>query len=378
MHQFVGGRRRAAVAGDAAPGHRVLNPATGETVETVRLAGPADVDAAATAARHAFAGWSRATPGDRATVLTRLAAGLAERADELARVEPRQTGKPIRLSTGFDVPGTVDNVAFCAGAARALEGRAAGECSADHTSSVRREPIGVVGSIVPWNHPLQMAAWKVLPAVAAGNTVVTGSGPVAGEAVVCHPDVDMVSFTGSAAVGRRVMGLAASGPRRVHLELGGEAPFVVFDDADLEAAVHGVVAGALINTGRDCTAATRAYVQRPRYDAFVSGVADLMGTVRLGDPFDERTDQGPLVSPAQQQRVAGFVDRARSAGAKVQALGFRQGHVRPLLRGVHQRQTRDVRRHGCGQERMAPHELHRTRRHPDESRADDDRGEPAR
>ncbi|MGH3141817.1 MAG: gamma-aminobutyraldehyde dehydrogenase, partial [Gaiellales bacterium] len=291
---------------------------------------------------------SNAPPGERSAALTRLAAVLGSRADDLALTETRQTGKPIRLSTGFDVPGTVDNVAFFAGAARNLEGKAAGEYSGDHTSMVRREPVGVVGSVAPWNYPLQMAAWKVLPAIAAGNTivlkpaeitpltsvmfaeaaqeagipdgvvnVVTGSGPVAGEALVSHPDVDMVSFTGSSAVGRRVMTLAAAGPRRVHLELGGKAPFVVFDDADLEAAVQGAVAGALINTGQDCTAATRAYVQRPLYDAFVAGVAEVMSQVVLGDPQDPATDQGPLVSRRQQERVAGFVERARVYGAKI-------------------------------------------------------------
>jgi betaine-aldehyde dehydrogenase len=346
VHQFVSGQRRAAASADVR--FDVVDPATGETVETVDLAGPADVDAAVSAARHAFPEWSRAAPAERSAVLVRLAALLSERSDELARTESRQTGKPIRLSAGFDVPGTVDNVAFFAGAARNLEGKAAGEYSGDHTSLVRREAIGVVGSVAPWNYPLQMAAWKVLPAIAAGNTIVlkpaeltpltallfaeaateaglpdgvlnviTGSGPVAGEALISHPEVDMVSFTGSSAVGRRVMTLAAAGPKRVHLELGGKAPFLVFDDADLEAAVQGAVAASLINTGQDCTAATRAYVQRPLYDAFVAGVADVMGTVRLGDPFDAQTDLGPLISRRQQERVAGFVERARSAGAKV-------------------------------------------------------------
>jgi betaine-aldehyde dehydrogenase len=345
VHQLIGGRRRTGGGGETVDGR---GPTTGETVESVRCADAADVDAAVRAAREAFPDWSSAAPVERAAALTRMAALLGERADALAHTETRQTGKPIRLSTGFDVPGTVDNVSFFAGAARNLEGKAAGEYSGDHTSYVRREPVGVVGSVAPWNYPLQMAAWKVLPAVAAGNTivlkpaeitpltallfaeaahdagvpggvvnVVSGTGAVAGEALVAHPDVDMVSFTGSSAVGRRVMEVASRGPKRVHLELGGKAPFLVFDDADLEAAVHGAVAGALINTGQDCTAATRAYVQRPLYDEFVAGVADLMGGVVLGDPLDERTDQGPLVSRAQQERVAGFVDRARSAGAKV-------------------------------------------------------------
>jgi betaine-aldehyde dehydrogenase len=345
VHQYIAGRRSEGSSGERAD---IVDPSTGTPVESCALAGPADVDAAVAAARAAFPEWSAAPPVERSDALTRLARLLDERADALARTETAQTGKPIRLSSGFDVPGTVDNTAFFAGAARNLEGRAAGEYSGDHTSVVRREAVGVVGSIAPWNYPLQMAAWKVLPAVAAGNTIVlkpseltpltslmmaeaateaglpegvfnvlTGSGAVAGEALVGHAGVDMVSFTGSTPVGRRVMSIAAQSAKRVHLELGGKAPFLVFDDADLEAAVHGAVAGALINTGQDCTAATRAYVQRPLYDAFVSGVADLMAGVRLGEPMDPATDQGPLISRRQQERVAGFVDRARSDGAKV-------------------------------------------------------------
>ena len=353
MHQLIGGQRRTGSSPETFP---VTDPATGRTIERVQLADAADVDAAVASARAAFPGWSTTPPVERATALARLAETLDVRSAGLAAVETDQTGKPIRLSTGFDVPGTVDNVRFFAGAARNLDGKAAGEYSGDHTSYVRREPIGVVGSVAPWNYPLQMAAWKILPAVAAGNTivlkpaeltpltalllgeaaleagippgvvnVVSGTGAVAGEALVSHPDVDMVSFTGSSAVGRRVMALAAATPKRVHLELGGKAPFVVFDDADLEAAVHGAVAASLINTGQDCTAATRAYVQRPLYESFVAGVADVMGSVVLGDPRDERTDQGPLISLRQRERVVGFVERARSTGAKVVRGGVSPG-----------------------------------------------------
>ncbi len=326
----------------------VVDPATAEVVVTMDLAGEADVDDAVAAARAALPQWSGATPVERSSALHRLAALLEARSDDLARVETRQTGKPIRLSSQFDVPGTVDNTSFFAGAARLLEGRATGEYSTDHTSMTRREAVGVVGSIAPWNYPLQMAAWKILPAVAAGNTivlkpseltpltalmmaqacrdagipdgvvnVVTGSGPVAGQALVGHPGVDMVSFTGSSAVGRHVMATAAATAKRVHLELGGKAPFLVFDDADLEAAVHGAVAAALINSGQDCTAATRAVVHESLLDAFVAGVADLMAGVRLGDPMDPATDQGPLISLRHRDRVAGFVERARSAGARI-------------------------------------------------------------
>jgi betaine-aldehyde dehydrogenase len=339
MHQYIGGQRRDAASGET---FAVLDPSTNQVVETVTLAGPGDVDAAVGAAATAFGEWSRATPVERSTVLLDAARLLDGRAEELARLESRQAGKPIRLAREFDVPGTVDNTAFFGTAARRLDGMASAEYSGDHTSSIRREPIGVVGSIAPWNYPLQMAAWKVLPAIAAGNTivlkpaeitpltsilfaeafteagapagvvnVVTGTGPVAGQHLVGHPDVSMVSFTGSTGVGRRVMAVAAETGKRVHLELGGKAPFVVFDDADLEAAVHGAVAASLINTGQDCTAATRAIVHRSLHDDFVDGVAELMASVRMGPTGDEDTDLGPLSSQGHQAKVSGMVDRAR-------------------------------------------------------------------
>ncbi|MET7618751.1 gamma-aminobutyraldehyde dehydrogenase [Streptomyces sp. NPDC005408] len=338
--QYIDGQLRPGTSGRT---QDIVNPATGETVHSYEAAGTADVDAAVAAARAAFPGWAGATPGERSDALHRFASVLSDQAADFAYAESLQCGKPIRLTTEFDVPGTVDNTAFFAGAARHLQGQSAGEYSGDHTSYVRREPIGVVGSIAPWNYPLQMAAWKVLPAIAAGNTIVlkpaeitpltslmfaeaaktagipdgvvniiNGTGKEAGEHLVGHPDVAMTSFTGSTPVGRRVAEIATATVKRLHLELGGKAPFVVFDDADLEAAVHGAVAGSLINSGQDCTAATRAYVQRPLYDAFVSGVADLMASVRLGDPLDPATDLGPLVSHLQRDRVAGFVDRARA------------------------------------------------------------------
>ncbi|MEU8480642.1 gamma-aminobutyraldehyde dehydrogenase [Streptomyces hygroscopicus] len=362
--QYIAGRLR---QGGSEATHPVVDPATGERVFSYRLAGRADVDAAVAAAGAALPEWAGATPGERSDALHRFAAVLTERAEDLARAESSQCGKPIKLSTEFDVPGTIDNTAFFAGAARQLEGKAAAEYSGGHTSYIRREPIGVVGSVAPWNYPLQMAAWKVLPAIAAGNTivlkpaeltpltslmfaqaateagipdgvvnVVSGTGPEAGEHLVSHPGVAMTSFTGSTAVGKRVAALATATVKRVHLELGGKAPFVVFDDADLEAAAHGAVAGALINTGQDCTAATRAYVQRPLYDAFIAAVADLMETVRLGDPFDPHTDLGPLVSHAQRDRVAGFVERARGYATVVTGGAAPGGD---LARGAYYRPT---------------------------------------
>lgn len=347
MSQYISGAR----VDGSGPELPVTDPSTGEAIEVVTLAGGGEVDRGVAAARGAFPEWSGATPAERSAVLTRLATELEARAEELATIESRQAGKPIRLATEFDVPGTIDNAAFFAGAARTLEGKATAEYSPDHTSSIRREPIGVVGSVSPWNYPLQMAAWKLLPAIAAGNTIVlkpseltpltsvmfaeaataaglppgvvnivVGTGVEAGASLLRHPDVDMVSFTGSTRVGRTVLEAAATTAKRVHLELGGKAPFVVHDDADLEAAVHGAVAGSLINTGQDCTAATRAIVHSSMYDAFVAGVADLFGQVRLGPTADPDTDLGPLISVPHRDRVAGIVESAR-AYARVVAGG---------------------------------------------------------
>ena len=344
LGQFIDGQHESGRGGSI----EILNPADGSVVATLGEATPADVDVAVAAARRAFPAWAAATPGERSAALMAMADRMEARADEYARVESAQSGKPIKLATEFDVPGSIDNVRFFAGAARILTGMASAEYDGTHTSSIRREPIGVVGSIAPWNYPLQMAMWKVLPAVAAGNTIVlkpaeltpltslmvaedaaaagipagvinvlTGPGRTVGEALISHPDVAMVSFTGSTPVGRRVMELATGTVKRVHLELGGKAPFVVFDDADLDAAANGAVAGALINTGQDCTAATRAYVQRPHLEAFVEKVAALMDTVRLGDPSDPSTDQGPLISMRQRDSVHGYVQQAVAAGATV-------------------------------------------------------------
>ena len=328
--------------------HKVINPATGAVVAELALATPADVDVAVASARAALPGWSGATPAERSAVLFKLSELLDEAAVEIAAEEVSQTGKPVRLAREFDVPGSVDNIAFFAGAARHLEGKATAEYSGDHTSSIRREAVGVVGTITPWNYPLQMAVWKVIPALAAGCSVVikpaeltplttltlarlarqaglpdgvlnvvTGDGANVGHALAGHPDVDVVTFTGSTAVGRKVMAAAAVHGHRTQLELGGKAPFVVFDDADLDAAVHGAVAGALINSGQDCTAATRAIVAAGLYDDFVAGVADLMGKVVVGDPQDPDTDMGPLISLGHRDKVAGIVDRAPAQGARV-------------------------------------------------------------
>lgn len=342
MSQFINGEKRDAIGGRT---DTVINPSTGETVAEITCAGAEDVDAAVAAARAAFEPWSRTSPAERSAILLRFGALLAERSEEFVQVESRQCGKPVRLAREFDVPGSIDNVNFFAGAARNLEGKASAEYSPDHTSSIRREAVGVVGSIAPWNYPFQMAVWKVLPAIAAGNTtvlkpseltplttvlmaevageagvpagvvnVITGTGEDCGAPLLRHPDVDMVSFTGSTRVGRSVLEAAAVNAKRVHLELGGKAPFVVFDDADLEAAIHGAVAGSLINSGQDCTAATRAIVHRSVHDEFVEAVAELFEAVRLGPVDDPATDMGSLISHQHRERVSSMVERARGYG----------------------------------------------------------------
>jgi betaine-aldehyde dehydrogenase len=354
----------AAVA-TSGPEHRVINPATGETVAGYAMATPGDVDTAVASARAALHEWSTATPAERSAVLAKLAKLAEERADDLVIEEVSQTGKPVRLAREFDVPGSIDNIDFFAGAARHLDGMATAEYSPDHTSSIRREAIGVVATITPWNYPLQMAVWKVLPALAAGCSVVikpaeitplttltlaglasaaglpdgvlnvvTGGGADVGTALAGHRDVDLVTFTGSTPVGRKVMAAAAMHGHRTQLELGGKAPFVVFDDADLDAAIQGAVAGALINTGQDCTAATRAIVAQPLYDDFVAGVAEVMSKVVVGDPHDSDTDLGPLISMAHRDKVAGMVARAAGQGGRVVT-----GGVIPDLPGSFYRPT---------------------------------------
>ncbi|MDA2894606.1 gamma-aminobutyraldehyde dehydrogenase [Mycolicibacterium sp. BiH015] len=330
------------------PVHQVINPATGDAVAEYALAQPADVDAAVASARAALGEWAGATPAERSAVLAKLAKLADEASEALVDEEVSQTGKPVRLATEFDVPGSVDNIDFFAGAARHLEGKASAEYSGDHTSSIRREAVGVVATITPWNYPLQMAVWKVLPALAAGCSVVikpaeitplttltlarlaseaglpdgvfnvvTGAGVDVGTALAGHADVDMVTFTGSTPVGRKVMLAAAAHGHRTQLELGGKAPFVVFDDADLDAAIQGAVAGALINTGQDCTAATRAIVARDLYDDFVAGVGEVMSSIVIGDPADPDTDLGPLISMAHRAKVAGMVERAPGEGGRI-------------------------------------------------------------
>ncbi len=324
----------------------VVDPATGEVIFRAASSGAADVDRAVAAAGKAFESWSSTTPRQRSEALLRIAAAIEDHADEFTALESRNVGKPVSaLPDEMDL--TIDNFRFFAGGARALEGRAAGEYMSGYTSFLRREPLGVIGQIAPWNYPLMMAAWKIGPALAAGNTVVlkpseltpmtalrlaeltadvlppgvlnvvTGRGDPAGVALVEHPDVAMVSLTGSVATGQAIMRAAASTLKRVHLELGGKAPVVVLDDADPEVVAAAVRLGGFFNAGQDCTAACRVITSGSAYESVVAEVVGAVKTLVSGRPSDAATELGPLVSAKQRERVAGFVDRAVSGGAQV-------------------------------------------------------------
>ncbi|MFC4057551.1 aminobutyraldehyde dehydrogenase [Planomonospora corallina] len=325
----------------------LINPATGEVLSEVADTGLEEVARAVRRARAAFAEWSAATPAERARVLLRLADLVEADAEELTRLEVAETGKPAAVFRDGELPFAVDNLRFFAGAARSLEGTGAGVLSAGYTSVLVRRPVGVVASITPWNFPLVMAVWKAGPALAAGNAVVIKPAPrtpgttlrlaellaraggpdgllqvvlgdaEVGEALVGDPGVDMVSVTGSTETGRAVMRGAAGSLKRVHLELGGKAPALVFGDADLAEMARGVAMGATYNTGQDCTAATRVYIAREVYGEAVEALRGTLEAIRVGDPWDPATDIGPLVSARHRERVHGFVERAAAAGASV-------------------------------------------------------------
>ena len=340
---FIGGTWRAAKSGQT---DEVRNPATGELLDEVAASTSDDVDEAVAAAAEAFGTWSRTTPRQRFEILTKVADAIAEDMETLCDLEIRNVGKP-RSIIDFEMDLTVDNWRFFASGARFLEGRAAGEYLEDHTSFIRRDPVGVVGSIAPWNYPLNMATWKLGPALAAGNTVVlkpseltplsalrlaeitqdilppgvlnviTGDGEHAGASLVAHPDVAMVSLTGDVATGKAIARAAADSLKRVHLELGGKAPVIVFDDADLEAVVATLTETGYYNSGQDCTAPTRVLAGPGLFDDFVASLTDSVSKIVTGDPLDEATAMGPVVSGEQLARVEGMVDRARGAGAEV-------------------------------------------------------------
>lgn len=329
----------------------LVDPATGRPSGTFAQGSVGDVDAAVAAARAAFGEWSARTAGERARVLLRLADLLEADADRLTEIEVAETGKPVAVFRDGELPFGADNLRFFAGSARSLEGTGAGILSKGFTSMLIRRPLGVVAGIAPWNFPLVMAIWKAGPALAAGNTivlkpspetpgstirfaelateaglppgvlnVVTGGADV-GQALVDDPRVAMVSVTGSPGAGRAVMETAAASTKRVHLELGGKAPAVVFADADLRAAASALTLAATYNSGQDCTAATRVYVESGAAEELSRLLAEQMTQVRWGDPHDGDSDIGPLVSVAHRDRVHGFVERAVEAGAQVLAGG---------------------------------------------------------
>lgn len=351
LQNFVGGASVPTADGRTS---EVVDPTTGEAYATAPVSGAADVDAAFRSAAEAFEGWRDATPAERQLALLRVADAMEQRADEFVRTESRNTGKPLALTAADEVPPCVDELRFFAGAARILEGASAGEYMKGHTSWVRREPIGVVGQVTPWNYPLMMAIWKVAPALAAGNAVVlkpSDTTPAStlllaevaaeflppgvlnvvcgdrdtGRAIVEHPVPAMVSITGSVRAGMEVAGSAARDAKRVHLELGGKAPVVVFGDADVAAAAEGIAGAGYYNAGQDCTAATRVLVHESVHADFVAALAEQARGTRTGRP-DEDVAYGPVNNPHQLARVQGFLDRLPDH-ASVLAGGHRQGDV---------------------------------------------------
>ena len=352
---FINGEFRPAASGAS---DEVLNPANGAVITSVTSSDGADVDAAVQAAKVAFETWSDTTPRERFERITALADAIEGDLDNLKQLESTNVGKPVSI-IDFEFDLTVDNFRFFAAAARFMEGRAGGEYLADHTSFVRRDPLGVVGSIAPWNYPLNMATWKVGPALATGNTVVLkpseltpltavrlaelsvdilppgvfnvvlGRGESAGAALVAHPDVAMVSITGDVSTGKLIARNAADTLKRVHLELGGKAPVIVFDDADADAVVECLTDMSYYNSGQDCTAPCRVIAGPNVFDDVVAGLTESVASLEWGDPSDPDVAVGPVISADQQARVAGMVQRAVEAGAEVTtggAVGERDGY----------------------------------------------------
>ncbi len=335
LQNFVDGQPVDAVDGATQP---VVNPATTETIAQAPSSTTADVDRAVASARTAWASWGNTTPAERSVMMLKLADALEEHGDEIAELEATSAGKPLAAVRDDEIGPMVDQLRFFAGAARVLEGKATGEYLEGYTSMIRREPVGVIGQIAPWNYPLMMAVWKIGPALATGNTIVLKPAPTTpvtalrfaelageilppgvlnvvaggddvGKALVAHDDVDMVSITGSVEAGKSVAQAAAQTLKRVHLELGGKAPVVVFDDVDLETALETIAGTGYYNAGQDCTAATRVIAGPKVYDDVVAGLAEQAQGLELGDTLAETTTLGPLNSSDQRDRVEGFLER---------------------------------------------------------------------
>ncbi len=367
LEMFINGEWVPSADGATEP---IFNPASEQTIACVPRATVEDVDRAVQSALNAFNRWAGATPALRSRTLLKLADRIESCAEPLAQLESRNVGKPLAVAKD-DVEFAIDNLRFFAGAARSLEGRASGEYLVGHTSLIRREPLGVVASIAPWNYPLLMAIWKIGPALAVGNTVVlkpseltpltalkfaefsadilppgvlnviTGHGVPVGAALVEHPDVAMVSLTGDIDTGRKILQAASHTFKRVHLELGGKAPAVVFEDADLEWTAQRLRRSGFYNTGQDCTAVTRIIAHKRVAEKLLDLLMGEIGQIRLGDPLSPETTVGPLVSTLQRDKVSDMVERAREAGAEVIVGGRKpDGHgdfyLPTLIAGVKQ------------------------------------------
>jgi 1-pyrroline dehydrogenase len=325
----------------------VINPATGAVMASVQEGTAEDANRAVAASKKAFETWYDSTPKDRQLALLKLADRIEEHGEAIIKLEAENVGKPYSVTMSEELPPIVDNLRFFGGAARTLEGRSAGEYMAGFTSFVRREPIGVAGLIAPWNYPLMMAVWKIGPALATGNCVVlkpseltpltalkmaelaedlfppgvfnviTGDGVPVGDTLVRHPDVGIVSLTGDVNTGKLIATNASDSMKRVHLELGGKAPFIIFDDADISTAVEWVKIAGYFNAGQDCTAACRVLVGSAQYDNVLSELVPAVESIAMGDPFDDGTEVGAVISKEQLERVEGFVERAKEAGGSV-------------------------------------------------------------
>ena len=336
LQNFIDGEFRDAADGRSAP---LIDPATGTEFGSAPVSTRPDIDAACSAARRAFESWRDTTPSERSLAILRIADAIESRAEELVRLESQNTGKPFQLTMEEEIPPMVDQIRFMAGAARVLEGKSAGEYMAGHTSFIRREPIGVCAQVTPWNYPMMMAVWKWAPAIAAGNTVVlkpSDTTPVTtlkmaelmaeflpagvfnvicgdrttGAELISHPEPDMASLTGSVRAGMEVARAAAVDLKKVHLELGGKAPVIVFDDADLAAAAEAIAVAGYFNAGQDCTAATRVLASARVHDDFVASVTEQAKATRTGAPDTPDILYGPLNNAGQLERVEGFLSRA--------------------------------------------------------------------
>ena len=318
----------------------ILNPKTGSEILKLPEASLSQIDAAVAAAKAAFTGWSRTTPGQRSSYLLRIADAIERDAPAFAALEALNCGKPINAVINDEIPAIVDCYRFFAGAVRSMTGTVSGEYLPGHTSMIRRDAVGVIGSIAPWNYPLMIMAWKLAPAIAGGNTVVfkpseqtplsalklarvmadilpegvvnvvLGRGDTVGNALINHPGIDMISITGDVATGKKVLQAAAKSVKRTHLELGGKAPVIVYDDVDLESVVSGLRAFGFYNAGQDCTAACRIYAGDKIYEKLVADLSSAVSTIKLNDPDDTLNEIGPLISRRQRDRVASFVERA--------------------------------------------------------------------